>query len=280
MDHRTSGVAAKVEHLTDSEFERACSFVARTYGLDMNAKRILLECRLSRERERLGLPSFNAYLDIVESGDTEVRRRFVDLVTTHYTYFMRESSQFAFLCDTVFPRLARHAPEGPWNILCAGCSTGEECYTISMVVEDFSRLHPVPKVLIEGVDVSEPALQTAVEGRYASLHVDKAPPHWRSAYFERAGDEYIVADRIRRRVTFRHANLSDEHSLRGVYDVIFCRNTIIYFTVEAKERAIARMHRHLAPSGYLALGHAEVVVDRTRFAYQGNSIYQKLEESA
>ncbi len=266
-----------MEHLTDSEFERVRSYVSRTYGLDMGAKRILLECRLSRERERLGLSTFSAYLDLVESGDAEANRRFVDLVTTHYTYFMRESSQFAFLADVVFPELARRAPDRTWNILCAGCSTGEECYTISMLVEDFGRLHALPDVRILGVDVSEPALQAAVEARYPASHVDKAPSFWLASYFVPDGETYVVSDRVRRRVGFRRANLSEHNSLQGTYDVAFCRNVIIYFTPEVKERVSANLHRHLEPSGYLALGHAEIVTDRTRFAYLGDSIYQKLE---
>ena len=94
----------------------------------MRSKRVLLNCRLSRERERLGFSSFSAYLDKVESEtDPEATARFVDLVTTHYTYFLRERRQFDFLRTTAFPELERSKPNRTWNILCAGCSTGEEC---------------------------------------------------------------------------------------------------------------------------------------------------------
>ena len=92
-------------------------------------------CRLSRERERLGFSSFSAYLDKVEAEtDPEATARFVDLVTTHYTYFLRERRQFDFLRTTAFPELERSKPNRTWNILCAGCSTGEECYTASCLL--------------------------------------------------------------------------------------------------------------------------------------------------
>ena len=124
-----------MDHLTDKEFDRVCTHLSRTFGLNMRSKRVLLDCRLSRERERLGFSSFSAYLDKVEAEtDPEATARFVDLVTTHYTYFLRERRQFDFLRTTAFPELERSKPNRTWNILCAGCSTGEECYTASMIV--------------------------------------------------------------------------------------------------------------------------------------------------
>ena len=148
--------------MTDSEFEQVRSFLAQTYGLDMDSKRTLLECRLARERDRLQLPSFSAYFDLVESGrNQQERNRFVNLVTTHYTYFLRESAQFKFLFATAFPELLAKRPNRPWNILCAGCSTGEECYSVSMLVEDYARTHPIPSVRITGIDLSQPAIEEA-----------------------------------------------------------------------------------------------------------------------
>ena len=148
-----------MEHMTDREFRRTCSLVARSYGLDMAAKRVLQECRLSRERERLGFATYSDYLDLIESEkEHPARERFVDLITTHYTYFMRESSQLAFLQNRAFPELLQRKPNRTWRILCAGCSTGEECYTVSMLVEDFANLHTVPDVRITGIDVSRPPL--------------------------------------------------------------------------------------------------------------------------
>ncbi|WP_232501791.1 CheR family methyltransferase [Eggerthella sp. YY7918] len=99
----------------------------------MKAKRVLLECRLTRERERLGLSTFGQYLDMIESEqNTTARTQFINLVTTHYTYFMRESSQFSFIRDTVLPELLARRSHRPWRFLCAGCSTGDECYSLSI----------------------------------------------------------------------------------------------------------------------------------------------------
>lgn len=267
-----------MQHMTDTEFERTCALISRLLGLEMRAKRILLECRLSRERERLELPSFADYLDLVESGENpQVFQRFVDLVTTHYTYFMRESSQFSFLESTAFPKLEQRVHGRPWKILCAGCSTGEEAYTLSMLVEDYGRLHNAPQVAIRALDVSAPVLDTARRGVYAASHIDKVPHHWKSLYFSRDGEDFRVNENIRSRVTFQRANLDDVGAIRGSYDLILCRNVIIYFTHDAKERVINLLHQHLEPQGFLVLGHAEIARDRTKFAYEGDSIYRKQE---
>lgn len=172
--------------MTDSEFEQVRSFLAQTYGLDMDSKRTLLECRLARERDRLQLPSFSAYFDLVESGrNQQERNRFVNLVTTHYTYFLRESAQFKFLFATAFPELLAKRPNRPWNILCAGCSTGEECYSVSMLVEDYARTHPIPSVRITGIDLSQPAIEEARTAAYPESRINRVPRRWRNAYFVR-----------------------------------------------------------------------------------------------
>ena len=267
--------------MSDIEFKRACSLAARLYGLDMRAKRVLLECRLTRERARLGCSSYTDYLNLIESGsDRTATERFADLITTHYTYFMRESSQFTFLKEVALPRLARTNPRRTWNILCAGCSTGEECYSVSMLVEDYGRTHPIPHVRITGVDISEEALDTARKAVYPLSHVEKVPPLWLASYFEKRGDDYAVTTPVRRRVTFRCTNLSAEDALIRTYDIILCRNVIIYFDEQARERALHMFHQHLSPEGYLVLGHAEIVRDKALFTYRGDSIYQKKPEAS
>lgn len=268
-----------MEHLTDKEFERVCTHLSRALGLNMRSKRVLLDCRLSRERNRLGLPSFSDYLDLIESGtNPEAAARFIDLVTTHYTYFLRERRQFDFLRTTAFPELEASRPRRTWNILCAGCSTGEECYTVSMIVEDYRRGRNLPPVRVTGIDVSEPALEEARRAVYPATRVDKVPPRWLTSYFTREGDGFAVVDSIRRHVSFARANLSDPEALRRRYDLILCRNVIIYFDEPTRERVLDTLHRHLALSSYLILGHAEIVRDRKRFAYRGDSIYQKRSE--
>lgn len=265
-----------MDHLSDKEFDRACAYLSRTFGLNMKSKRVLLDCRLSRERTRLALPSFSAYFDLVESGlDPEARDRFIDLVTTHYTYFLRESKQFDFLRDTAFPELERTRPNRRWNILCAGCSTGEECYSVSMLVEDYARTHRIPQVRITGIDLSKNALDEARKAVYPETRIEKASPFWLSSYFKRDGRMYTVAEPLRKRVAFKCGNLNDLSVLNKTYDLILCRNVIIYFNDQTRQRVLDTFYRHLAPSSYLVLGHAEIVRDWTRFSYQGNSIYQK-----
>ena len=191
--------------MTDSEFEQVRSFLAQTYGLDMNSKRTLLECRLARERDRLQLPSFSAYFDLVESA----------------------------------------------------------------------RTHPIPSVRITGIDLSQPAIEEARTAAYPESRINRVPRRWRNAYFVRNGQLYTVAERIRSRVFLAQGNLCDDEVLRRTYDLIMCRNVIIYLKAEVRNRVIATLHRHLAPSSYLMLGHAEIIRERTLFEYQGNSVYRR-----
>ncbi|WP_270298000.1 CheR family methyltransferase [Eggerthella sinensis] len=267
--------------MNDIEFERVRSYAARTHALDLSAKRILLECRLSRERQRFGVASFSAYFDLVERGDNpEAQARFVDLITTHYTYFMRESSQFAFLTETAFPELERRRPNRTWNILCAGCSTGEECYTLAMLAEDYAvKRRTPPPVRITGIDLSEPALAQARRAGYPPAHVEKVPSRWLSAYFTHRDGEYFVNDALRNRVTFHRGNLDDPSLLFRTYDLVLCRNVIIYLEKDARERVIDLLQQHLATQGYLLLGHAEIVRDNPCLVYRGNSVYQKHERA-
>lgn len=243
----------------------------------MDSKRTLLECRLARERDRLQLPSFSAYFDLVESGrNQQERNRFVNLVTTHYTYFLRESAQFKFLFATAFPELLAKRPNRPWNILCAGCSTGEECYSVSMLVEDYARTHPIPSVRITGHrPVATCDRKRRVRPAYPESRINRVPVAGAMRYFVRNGQLYTVAERIRSRVFLAQGNLCDDEVLRRTYDLIMCRNVIIYLKAEVRNRVIATLHRHLAPSSYLMLGHAEIIRERTLFEYQGNSVYRR-----
>ena len=274
------GETAILEHLTDNEFERVYAYLSRTLGLNMRSKRVLLDCRLSRERDRLKLPSFSAYLDLIESGtNPEATARFIDLVTTHYTYFLRERRQFDFLLTTAFPELEASRPRRTWNILCAGCSTGEECYTVSMLVEDYGRSHDIPPVRITGVDISKGAIEKACRAIYQPAHVEKVPQHWLSSYFDHDDGNYTVTGPVRRRVTFVQANLNDPDALRRHYDLIMCRNVIIYFDRKTRERVLDNLHSHLSVSGYLILGHSEIIRSRTKFVYLKDSVYQKQPEA-
>lgn len=269
-----------MDHLTDKEFDRVCTYLSRTFGLNMRSKRVLLDCRLSRERERFGFSSFSAYLDKVEAEtDSEATARFVDLVTTHYTYFLRERRQFDFLRTTAFPELERSKPDRTWNILCAGCSTGEECYTASMIVEDYRRGRDLPPVRITGIDISKAAIEKARQATYQFAHVEKVPPRWLSSYFVNDGSNYTVTDAITRRVTFAQANLNNPDALRRRYDLIMCRNVIIYFDSRTREQVLDNLYRHLADSSYLILGHAEIIRSRAKFVYRRDSVYQKQPEA-
>ncbi|MFR1640845.1 MAG: CheR family methyltransferase [Eggerthellaceae bacterium] len=229
--------------MTDSEFEQVRSFLAQTYGLDMDSKRTLLECRLARERDRLQLPSFSAYFDLVESGrNQQERNRFVNLVTTHYTYFLRESAQFKFLFATAFPELLAKRPNRPWNILCAGCSTGEECYSVSMLVRTTREPTRSPPFASPASTCRNLRSKRRVRPPIPNRASTGCPVAGAMRTSFRNGQLYTVAERIRSRVFLAQGNLCDDEVLRRTYDLIMCRNVIIYLKAEVRNRVIATLH--------------------------------------
>ena len=149
----------------------------------------------------------------------------------------------------------------------------------SMIAEDYGRGRNLPPVRITGIDISGKAIEKASRATYQPAHVEKVPPRWLSSYFTHNDGNYTVTGPVRRRVTFAQANLNDPDALRRRYDLIMCRNVIIYFDRETREKVLDNLHRHLAVSGYLILGHSEIIRSRAKFVYQKDSVYQKQPEA-
>lgn len=259
---------ADLKRLSEGDFLRLSSFIQQELGIKMPAaKKALLESRLQKRLRALGCKSFSIYCDTL-FGSGGMERELVhmlDLVTTNKTDFFRESHHFDLLLRSILPSLIRE----PGQQLCAwsaGCSTGEEPYTLSMVMSDFASSHPglAYDYSILATDISTRVLEMASRGVYKEERLAPVPESVRRRHFlrsrERSSGLVRVAPEVREKVRFARLNLMDEEfSVDGPLDFIFCRNVIIYFNRETQERLMWKFCKYLKPGGYLFLGHSETL---------------------
>jgi chemotaxis protein methyltransferase CheR len=256
--------------LSPRDFARLSAFIEARYGIHLPpAKRTLLEARLGKRVRELGLPGFGAYCDRVLGGAaSDELLLLVDRVTTHKTEFFREPAHFELLVHAALPALrppgAAH-PE-PLRVWSAGCSTGEEPYTLAMVLAEAAAtgaLRDRRGFEILATDVSAGVLRIAEEGVYTEALVCPVPLPLRRRWLLRSvADENVVRVRrvLRERVHFRPLNLLDEdYGIRQPVDAIFCRNVLIYFERALQLAIVERLVQTLAPGGFLFLGHSETL---------------------
>ena len=241
------------------ELRRVARILYETCGIRLRpGKEALVRSRLARRVLASGARSFAEYLDHVEreAGRAE-RDAMVDALTTNKTSFFRESAHFDVLRTTLAPRLARDT--APIRLWCAGCATGEEAYTIAMVLRDALPPARFAATRILATDISEQALARARAARYADGAVAGVPEGIRRAAFVRdsRADTWVVRDELRAVVRFARLNLMAEWPMHGPFDAIFCRNVMIYFDGAARQRVVSRLAALLAPAGFLIVGHAE-----------------------
>lgn len=275
MDNTEASPLAK---LSDSDFDFIVQFVSNRYGIDLSQKRRLIEARLGGEIKKLGLSSFKQYVDMLESDPASDKiDTFIDKITTNYSYFNREMDHYDFLMNTIIPAQAR-AQKASINIWSAGCATGEEPYNIAMAVDStLGYKRNAWNVSVTATDVSTRALSVARKGVYPEAELKGMPEEWKSNYMTALPDgNYKVNDNIRRSVFFSRFNLMDPFPHR-MYDVIFCRNVMIYFKQQTSQAILKKFYSSLSEGGYLFIGHSETISGiMTEYKYVQPSIYQKV----
>jgi chemotaxis protein methyltransferase CheR len=250
----------------------------------------LLEKRLARRLSTLSLNNFREYYHFLKydrNKDQELTD-IMDVLTTNETYFFRESFQLAAFTDEIIPELIRvKSARGNrmLRIWSAGCSTGEEPYTIAMLLRDMPALRGW-KIEIIGTDISQRVLQHARRGVYTKSSFRATEESYIKRFFYEYDSGLKVTDDIREMVTISHLNLFDKTRMMmlGKMDLIFCRNVIIYFDLAAKKRVVEEFHRSLNDGGFLLLGHSESLMNITTLFtlrhFKNDMIYQKPERSA
>lgn len=256
--------------LSEADFRRLAGFIEGELGIRMpEAKRIMLESRLQKRLRRFGFDSFRKYVDFVFSGEgreTELINM-IDAVTTNKTDFFREAEHFDYLVGRIVPSAAARDGAGlarPLMIWSAGCSTGEEPYTIAMVLEERRVAQPRFDYRIFASDLSSQVLDRAREAVYDESKAEAVPLSFKKKYMLRSRDRASglvrMKPEIRARVSFDRINFMDAaYPTAEIFDVVFCRNVIIYFERRVQESIIRKLCEHLRPGGSLILGHSETL---------------------
>lgn len=266
--------------LKEKEFEDIVQYMRTIYGINLEKKKVLIECRLSKELERYGLSSYTRYMDMVRRDTTgELAGELINRLTTNYTYFMREPAHYEIFKKTVLPEVIQKKHYGTFNIWCAGCSTGEECYTLAMTLADFiEHTQHMSAVRITASDISGEVLERAKKGIYPMREWDSIPANWQKKYC-RVIDEkwFAVKDKLKDNIRFLRHNLMDGMVENKTYDLILCRNVMIYFDYASREKLIMSMEKSLNPGGYLFIGHAELLsVKETKLLSVYPAVYKKM----
>lgn len=264
------------------ELERLRLAIARRLGLQFeDAKLDLLDGVAARRLAAVGASS-SAWLDRVEAGDPVELSHLAERLTVGETYFFRNGNDLRAFLEVVVPeRVAARGGERRLRFLSAGCSSGEEPYTLAMLLGDLPALSAWD-VAVRGVDVNPAALARAKAGRYSAWSLRQTEPAARERFFEESGREFRVREAVRAMVSFEQRNLVvDDASLwlRGAYDAIFCRNVTMYFAPEVTRSVVDRIASALAPGGYLFLGHAETlrgVSSRFHLRHSHDTFYYQL----
>lgn len=270
--------------LSDEEFLLIRDLIFDYCGIMLpESVKFLVERRLRPRLDAFNAKNFLEYYRAVKYGreKTQELDEIVELITTNETYFFREQHQLRAFSQEIIPSLmANREPHMPIRIWSAGCSSGEEPYTIAMLLAD---LPAPPHVSFEifGSDISRKVLRIARGGAYREASFRETPPEYIERYFDQDGRTRILRDSIRSRVTFGHLNLMDEAALGLVanVDVVFCRNVMIYFSKSSRTRLLNSFFRKMRPGGYLLLGHSESLVNAsTNFeivALKSDIVYRK-----
>lgn len=255
--------------LTDKEFEKLSIFIDKQVGIKMPiVKKIMLQSRLQRRLRALNLSDFKTYLEYLfsEEGQKHELIHMLDVVSTNKTDFFREPVHFDFLSQIVLPAYIEEFPSNrTMKLWSAGCSSGEEPYTIAITLNEFQKQFPGFKYHIHGTDISSRILQQAVNAVYKEERIINIPIELKRKYFLRSKDRQsptvrVVSD-LRKMVSYSRLNFMDNtYELPDFYDLIFCRNVLIYFNRETQEKVIQRLCTKLRSGGYLFIGHSESIM--------------------
>lgn len=266
--------------LSQQDFTRLVQFVKKNYGIDLSKKMQLIMGRLSNTIISMGYSTFTEYIDhVITSKNPADLELMLNKLTTNYTYFMREEAHFNFFRDTILPYLLNTKKNKVLSIWSAGCSSGEEPYTISMIIkETLGAQAALWDTRVLATDISQNALKAANEAVYDEDSLKNLSAAWKSKYFTKTAQPgiYSVAPAIKSNVIFQTFNLMDPIRFRLKFDVIFCRNVMIYFDQNTKDSLIQRFYDATAPGGYLLIGHSETInKEKTPYKYLMPATYRK-----
>lgn len=268
--------------ITEKEFIQLADYIKANYGINLKLeKQALVSGRLQNVLLQNNINNFSDYYNYIVSDKTGTAAiTLIDKITTNHTFFMREMEHFSYFRENVLPNLVKTIGGKDLRIWSAGCSSGEEPYTIAMIIDEFfanERQNWDTKIL--ATDISSKVLETAINGVYENDKIASLPSTWKMKCFNKLQDEKsILIDKIRNEVIFRKLNLMDKvFPFKKKFHVIFCRNVMIYFDYKTKMELIQKFYNFMEPGGYLFIGHSESLGrDETLYKYILPAVYRKL----
>ncbi len=265
-----------------SDFESIAGHAQRLFGLHLPAgKRDLVYARLIKRLRALGLRDFQSYCKLLDSGDEEEQQRMLSALTTNVTHFFREAHHFETLRSIVLPPLLDAARRGERvRVWSAGCSSGQEPYSIALTILEIMPEAPRFDIRILATDVDRDILARAEAGTYGAEDVDSVDQPVFGRYFPKTGASVVAAPDLRKLITFAELNLMGDWPMRGVFDVIFCRNVAIYFDKPTQQRLWERFAQHMRINGHLFIGHSERVTGPAEPLFKGVGVttYRRVDD--
>ena len=265
--------------LLNSDYIRLMTFVKQKYGINLENKQQLIENRLANYVTEKGFDSFTAFLDMVfaDKSGYEVAN-VIHLLTANNTYFMREVEHFRHLTEEFLPIMEKSCKDRELKIWSAGCSFGNEPYSLAMCIDDYFGFRKKSwdcKIL--ATDISLNALMTAKEAVYKKEALAGLSDKWIEKYFVKLSDDlYQVCDKIRKEVVFRYHNLMEPINFKKKFNLILCRNVMIYFDSSTKDALCERFYDATEDGGFFYMGHTEIMAKDTRYHKVQPAVYRKV----
>lgn len=272
--------ASAPPELSEKDFRRISRLVHERCGINLQpGKEALVRSRLARRLQGLGMASFGSYIDFVQrAGSRDELPAMIDALTTNKTSFFREPQHFDFLRRRILPQLQERGEA--LRFWSAGCSTGEEAYTLAIILNEGLAAEVRGDCRILATDISRRALNQARHGIYEAVSLEDVPAEHLKRYFRSVGTEkspaFGVGESLRCMVRFARLNLMEHWPMSGRFDAIFCRNVMIYFDLPTRQRLARRFWEILRPGGHLFVGHSESLTQCSpEFRYIEPAVYGK-----
>lgn len=274
-----------IETLTLPQFRKLRDYIYQKTGIFFpDSKMYFVERRLAMRMETISVAEFRSYYSRLrfEQGNAELQS-LIEVLTVNETYFFREFNQLKCFAEEVLPEVVRREP-GNLLVWSAGCSTGEEAYTLAIILSEMLGPENLARCKVLATDIDKKVLAVAQKGCYGIRSTRHIPSAYVEKYFEPAGNELRVKDKLRSIVEFKPLNLVDSVQMNLIQeaDVVFCRNVLIYFDDQSRRKAALDLYRSLKPGGYVFLGHSESMSRITSVfqlcKFQHSIIYQKPRE--
>lgn len=274
---------AKLATIEPRYMDLFCEYLYKNMGIFIeDSKRNLLAQKISKLMQDSGIQNTGEYYHFIAAPPISERQKiikdkFLDTVTIHKTNFFRENNHFEFLQRNISDIIAKSPSvkfSNELRVWSAACSTGEEAYTLSMLFKEILPSNVKAKIL--ATDISPDSIRKALEGNYKFGPEDNITNYYISKYFTKTGNGWLISDEVKNHVTFRLFNLMDPFPFKNPFDIIFCRNVMIYFDREVQEKLVGNFYNALSQNGFLFIGHSESLIQvKHQFNYYEPTVYLK-----